>query len=1167
MNHSESTESTPKIPPLLSPVNNKLSETSGSSPIIVPTPSSVTSEPDDISLDPNPNTSMESNQDQVEANVTEATPKVEPQKAIAPSPPPAPAVKNEAKTADAGTKKGKFEKSKQNKKPRKTKKGKTKAEDSSASESSDTDSESEDTTEDEKEKRKRKRKEAAKKAAAKKKAKAKAKVKAKAKKNKSSKKSKKVTSSDDSSDDISDVSTESGSDSSSDSGSEDNRKKSRRKAARTKARNKKKSKKAETSGDDSESDQSFESSSLSSESDFESDDLRSKRKYVKVKRPTKVPVDDAGSASDSPVTITTTDGSAPPAPHDDIDTQVTKVSAILQNLKMQQLAAATAATAGVAPPIPKTPAKKNAHEFKRIDQVWDTKLRDYKLIESTADQKDEFECVFTVRRRFNWEGKHKETLVDIKSKCLRGVLQVVLKDCKCVSLVEDIPEVDPHILYHYYDEIKQYAKKTLKPKLKRAKKAKDVKKFTQEIAQCKLLLGYIDEDYAATRKALKPLLKAGTITYELCWALFRPNTIVYTPTYGNKEDPRCFRVEQCFEYESWLSGAKSCCIDGKYLEYDGQVFGLGDHQAEIKAFKGHKKITSLVAYPLKYHKDPKVNTSRSNPSYSITNGAQGIRQLLVERGKKFIALQGMSYRLQKGIAYQKVKMTIAKYNINGRVMVDPEIFRRVNPNYQLSYIKPDELNREDDEAEQAKEEMSDDCCESSEDEDLSDSEKPEKDPLRVVMWKDSKGKKHPIKVHQSTIDYENGIGDNTTTKLETDDDSNMADHVFTEEELLIASPVVLGFAFSEKLWLEFSLSGIEEIKWNAEAFDSLVLPDKIKSNLKGLVSSHRFNAARTIDDVIQGKGKGLNVVLHGPPGVGKTLTGESIAEYLKCPLYAVSAGELGTNSGSLERDLNRIMDITHSWGAILLLDEADVFLEAREPRDLHRNSLVSVFLRLTEYYQGILFLTTNRVQTFDEAFQSRIHMGIRYENLKPAARKAIWQHHVGKVEKMAIGESEAGKGKQKVKPFTESDFNELSKRNMNGRQVSITVQVKMGLLLTGPFRSRTPSRRASPSRCLRRLHSAWSILSACSRLLRLSRMICVVAKGTVMLCGITPEPVQAPAGLENRRAVVQWLQDAVHLYALTLLCTCCMVHLYREGEAATRKQDIHWGPGIYRHIG
>jgi hypothetical protein len=95
---------------------------------------------------------------------------------------------------------------------------------------------------------------------------------------------------------------------------------------------------------------------------------------------------------------------------------------------------------------------------------------------------------------------------------------------------------------------------------------------------------------------------------------------------------------------------------------------------------------------------------------------------------------------------------------------------------------------------------------------------------------------------------------------------------------------------------------------------------------------------------------------------------------------------------------------------------------------------VSVFLRLTEYYQGILFLTTNRVETFDEAFQSRIHMGIRYENLTAKARKKIWMHHVGKVEAMA--EKEEG---EERKVFSESDFEELSKRNMNGRQVRICI--------------------------------------------------------------------------------------------------------------------------------
>lgn len=76
----------------------------------------------------------------------------------------------------------------------------------------------------------------------------------------------------------------------------------------------------------------------------------------------------------------------------------------------------------------------------------------------------------------------------------------------------------------------------------------------------------------------------------------------------------------------------------------------------------------------------------------------------------------------------------------------------------------------------------------------------------------------------------------------------------------------------------------------------------------------------------------------------------------------VSAGDLGTDSRYLEAELQKILDICHAWGAILLLDEADVFLEKRNMHDIHRNALVSIFLRQLEYFQGILFLTTNRVQ-------------------------------------------------------------------------------------------------------------------------------------------------------------------------------------------------------------
>lgn len=169
-------------------------------------------------------------------------------------------------------------------------------------------------------------------------------------------------------------------------------------------------------------------------------------------------------------------------------------------------------------------------------------------------------------------------------------------------------------------------------------------------------------------------------------------------------------------------------------------------------------------------------------------------------------------------------------------------------------------------------------------------------------------------------------------------------------------------------------------------------------------------------------------VLHGPPGTGKTLTAEGIAELLKCPLYMVSAGELGTDPRVLEHELQRILDIAHSWGAVLLLDEADVFLEKREIHDIHRNALVSIFLRLLEYFQGILFLTTNRVTTFDEAFQSRIHVALRYGELTTKAKKAVWKIFLGRVKAMEGIETY---------DWEEADYDVLARHQLNGRQVCL----------------------------------------------------------------------------------------------------------------------------------
>ena len=91
-----------------------------------------------------------------------------------------------------------------------------------------------------------------------------------------------------------------------------------------------------------------------------------------------------------------------------------------------------------------------------------------------------------------------------------------------------------------------------------------------------------------------------------------------------------------------------------------------------------------------------------------------------------------------------------------------------------------------------------------------------------------------------------------------------------------------------------------------------------------------------------------------------------------------------------------ILDHATSWNAVLLIDEADVFLEERTNHDLQRNGLVSVFLRLLEYYEGIMFLTTNRVGTVDDAFKSRIHLAIKYPSLSAASQASIWTTFITK---------------------------------------------------------------------------------------------------------------------------------------------------------------------------
>ncbi|KAI1321371.1 hypothetical protein F5Y16DRAFT_69591 [Xylariaceae sp. FL0255] len=242
---------------------------------------------------------------------------------------------------------------------------------------------------------------------------------------------------------------------------------------------------------------------------------------------------------------------------------------------------------------------------------------------------------------------------------------------------------------------------------------------------------------------------------------------------------------------------------------------------------------------------------------------------------------------------------------------------------------------------------------------------------------------------------------------------------------MLLPPTIFGFNLLEKKWVTLNVDDFHPICWNKKAFDRLVLDTKTKEMIYALVDIQ--TRSERMDDIIAGKGNGLIVLLHGSPGTGKTLTAESVAEIAEKPLYRVTCGDIGTTAQDVEKYLQSVMYLGKLWDCVLLLDEADVFLEERTMADLGRNSLVSVFLRLLEYYDGILILTSNRVGTFDEAFKSRIQVAIHYDNLTKKSRKQIWRNFFDMLEDS--NEEDANM------PELERRLDELASEEMNGRQI------------------------------------------------------------------------------------------------------------------------------------
>jgi hypothetical protein len=302
--------------------------------------------------------------------------------------------------------------------------------------------------------------------------------------------------------------------------------------------------------------------------------------------------------------------------------------------------------------------------------------------------------------------------------------------------------------------------------------------------------------------------------------------------------------------------------------------------------------------------------------------------------------------------------------------------------------------------------------------------------------------------------YTSGSGGQTASHAEDESlELLMLSAPLPEPLVLLSWPVVAGFSFQSKSFGVAMVSGLRAVEFNESAFHRLVIPPARKQLIEALVLSHATafshehkNSLHGISEgnpankavaansssIIAGKGEGTIFLLYGPPGVGKTLTAEAVAELLRKPLYVISMGELGTSPESLEDRLLDVLELCVPWGALVLIDEAEMLLERRSKNDIVRNAMVCVMLRLLEYYRGILFLTTNRVESIDPAFQSRVHCALKYNALNEESRLAIWSdilRHAGIEDAAKSG----------------IDVSALAAHSLNGRQIKNVLQLALAL--------------------------------------------------------------------------------------------------------------------------
>ncbi|SPO05931.1 uncharacterized protein DNG_08620 [Cephalotrichum gorgonifer] len=455
------------------------------------------------------------------------------------------------------------------------------------------------------------------------------------------------------------------------------------------------------------------------------------------------------------------------------------------------------------------------------------------------------------------------------------------------------------------------------------------------------------------------------------------------------------------------------------IDFNGIKYGTVKEIITFKPHDGLVDIRSLEAFPLHY--------LRGQPGRVLDEGDGGLggdRDPLLERGKRFIDVTVVSHLSYEGLSIGRSREELDQ--INSAVIVD---FRLSFQEYRQDFPYPGDLVPKFTP--------------------ITGSWPAQPEPAVIEFYAHSCGK---LWCHRCVRDIYDQSQVSQVAKIEPRIKTLLEEYetvkpyqkeslrrfkkYMENNDLIRLLPgVVPGFILRNRKWVQLDLNRLSELK-QADGWHTLILPKGHKSMIQAMVETHTNGShdSRLTENSAVSK-------------VQMDLVQECVAAYTRRPLYPITCGDIGYVPEDVEKNMEKHFKLAHKWGCVLLLDETDVFLAKRTKTDVKRNGLVSVFLRILEYYSGILFLTTNRVGAIDDAFRSRLHLTLYYPKLTEDQTTRIWEGHLDRMK--SINREREDRQQPAIK-FDRSQILEWVELNAkvlqwNGRQIRNAFQTAVAL--------------------------------------------------------------------------------------------------------------------------